>query len=297
MITVTKSFTFDAAHILTNHSGLCKNLHGHTYRVEVSVTEDPACPRDMVIDFKDLKSISEEIICSQFDHAFIYNTTSPGECEIASLIQKHAMRTVALPFRSTAENLAHFFFDELRARIPELSAVTVWETATNSATYRAPRPLNFAQPFLAGRIATCALHAALSPRFAMAFDFLQRPDLADLSAGRYDIDGSNVYASISNVELTPFGAIQHAEVHRDYIDIQAPLDGPETYGILDLAGANLGPYDEEHDIAFGDRATHPLTLNPGDYVIFMPKNGAHAPCKTLAAEKLPRKKLVIKIRA
>ena len=38
MLTVTKSIKFDAAHVLTNHQGLCKNLHGHTYRVEVSVT-------------------------------------------------------------------------------------------------------------------------------------------------------------------------------------------------------------------------------------------------------------------
>ena len=55
MITVTKTVRFDAAHVLTNHAGLCKNLHGHTYRVDIGVTQAADDARDMVIDFKDLK--------------------------------------------------------------------------------------------------------------------------------------------------------------------------------------------------------------------------------------------------
>ena len=48
MITVTKTVKFDAAHVLTNHQGLCKNLHGHTYRVDVSVAQAEDDDRDMV---------------------------------------------------------------------------------------------------------------------------------------------------------------------------------------------------------------------------------------------------------
>ena len=136
MTTVTKSVKFDAAHILTNHNGLCKNLHGHTYRVEISVSQDGGDGSDMVIDFKDLKRIATEVICERFDHAFIYNTASEGEREIASVVEKHAMRTVALPFRSTAENLAQYVYGELEERIPGLSAVRVWETADSCAEYR-----------------------------------------------------------------------------------------------------------------------------------------------------------------
>ena len=136
MITVTKTIRFDAAHILTNHQGLCKNLHGHTYRVDVSVTQDDGDTRDMVIDFKDLKRIASEVVCERFDHAFIYNTESAGEREIAAVVEKNGMRTVAIPFRSTAENLARMFFGELKARIPGLSAVKVWETADSCAEYR-----------------------------------------------------------------------------------------------------------------------------------------------------------------
>ena len=135
MITVTKTVRFDAAHVLSNHQGLCKNLHGHTYRVDVSVARQDADEDGMVIDFKDLKRIATEVVCDRFDHAFIYSTSSPGEREIASVVEKHGMRTVAIPFRSTAENLAKMFFADLKARIPALSAVKVWETADSCAEY------------------------------------------------------------------------------------------------------------------------------------------------------------------
>lgn len=134
MTTVTKTVKFDAAHVLTNHAGLCKNLHGHTYRVDISVAQTDAS-RDMVIDFKDLKTIATEVICDRFDHAFVYNTTSEGEREIAAVVEKHGMRVVALPFRSTAENLAKYFYEELESRIVGLAAVRVWETADSSAEY------------------------------------------------------------------------------------------------------------------------------------------------------------------
>jgi len=137
MTTVTKTVRFDAAHVLTNHKGLCKNLHGHTYRVDVSVSGEEGGTDDMVIDFKDLKRIATEVICDRFDHAFIYSTASEGEREIASVVEKHGMRTVAIPFRSTAENLARLFFDELLPRIPGLSSVRVWETADSCAEYSA----------------------------------------------------------------------------------------------------------------------------------------------------------------
>ena len=136
MITVTKTVKFDAAHVLTNHQGLCKNLHGHTYRVDISVTQAEDDASDMVIDFKHLKKIATEIICDRFDHAFVYNTKSEGETEIAAVVERYGMRTVALPFRSTAENMARMFFEELKARISGVSSVKVWETADSCAEYR-----------------------------------------------------------------------------------------------------------------------------------------------------------------
>ena len=137
MVTVTKTVKFDAAHVLTNHQGLCKNLHGHTYRVDVSATGNGSS--DMVIDFKELKALATDVICSRFDHAFIYNTASVGECEIAAVVEKNGMRTAAIPFRSTAENLAMYLYEELSPKMPanaHLASVRVWETADSCAEYR-----------------------------------------------------------------------------------------------------------------------------------------------------------------
>ena len=135
MITVTKTIKFDAAHVLTNHQGLCKNLHGHTYRVDVSVAQAEGDASDMVMDFKDLKRVATEVVCERFDHAFIYNTESEGEREIASVVERHGMRTAPIPFRSTAENLARLFYVELKKRIPGVASVKVWETQDSCAEY------------------------------------------------------------------------------------------------------------------------------------------------------------------
>ena len=135
MLKVTKTVRFDAAHILTNHQGLCKNLHGHTYRVDVTVAQPPDDARDMVIDFKDLKCACEELILDHCDHAFLYDETSAGESEIAAVLRKNGMRVVALPYRSTAENLSRHFFGVLKPRIAGLAAVKVWETPDSAAEY------------------------------------------------------------------------------------------------------------------------------------------------------------------
>ena len=134
MMKITKTFSFDMAHMLDHHDGKCKNLHGHTYRVIVEVAED-ADSEDMVIDFKDLKQVIRDVIVDRFDHAFLYDETSESECEIAAVIAKHGMRSVGLPFRSTAENLARYFFHELATRVNVVS-VKVYETPESCAEYR-----------------------------------------------------------------------------------------------------------------------------------------------------------------
>ena len=137
MLTITKSVKFDAAHVLTNHNGLCKNRHGLTYRVDVVVRQADNDSSDMVMDFKDVKNICEEVVLSKFDHAFIYDETSIGESEIAAVVVKNGMRAAALPFRSTAENLAKWIFGALKLRIKCLHAVRVYETADSCAEYSA----------------------------------------------------------------------------------------------------------------------------------------------------------------
>jgi len=149
--------------------------------------------------------------------------------------------------------------------------------------------------FVTGKISDSDRYVRLHPRFKKAFDFLKRDDLAALPVGRYEIEKDNCWAMVQNCELTPFGAIQRPEVHRDFIDIQAPLDGPETFGLAETGGKLFQPFDEKKDIGFSDLVTRPLTLQPGEFVIFFPVVGGHAPCKTLGSATM-RKKLVIKVR-
>ena len=135
MLTVSKECRFDAAHVLGDHRGLCRNLHGHTYRVVVEVAET-ADAGDMVMDFKDLKQVLREVISDRFDHALLYyEKGGAAERELAEVAIRHGMRCVGLPFRSTAENLARYFFQELAVRVRVVS-VRVYETPESCATYQ-----------------------------------------------------------------------------------------------------------------------------------------------------------------
>lgn len=137
MLIVTKTVSFDAAHLLTGHGGQCKNLHGHTYKVVVELGGNtPGQPDDMVMDFKELKAVLQEEIVASCDHAFLYDTTSEVEADIAKTLEKHGLRTYPLKYRSTSENLARHFFEKIAARGLPVTAVSISETPESCATYR-----------------------------------------------------------------------------------------------------------------------------------------------------------------
>jgi 6-pyruvoyltetrahydropterin/6-carboxytetrahydropterin synthase len=107
---VTKIFTFDAAHYLPGYNGKCRNLHGHTYRLEVT------CQRSylvngMAVDFSVLKDTVDELIISKLDHSFLNDV---------------------LLFDPTAENMANWILNELRPYLPVYS-VKLYETPTSYA--------------------------------------------------------------------------------------------------------------------------------------------------------------------
>lgn len=140
MLIVTKTVSFDAAHLLTGHGGQCKNLHGHTYKVVVELGNTPPLPGqpdDMVMDFKELKAVLQEEVVTPCDHTFLYDTTSAVETDIAKTLEKHGLRTYALSYRSTSENLAKHFFEKIAGRGLPVTAVSVSETPESCATYRA----------------------------------------------------------------------------------------------------------------------------------------------------------------
>ncbi|WKV12959.1 6-carboxytetrahydropterin synthase QueD [Marivirga harenae] len=71
MISITKEFSFEAAHRLSNHPAACKHIHGHSYRLFVTVSAQEIQEDDMIIDFKELKQIVDEKVLKTFDHALV----------------------------------------------------------------------------------------------------------------------------------------------------------------------------------------------------------------------------------
>jgi 6-pyruvoyltetrahydropterin/6-carboxytetrahydropterin synthase len=145
-VTVVKEFTWDMAHMLAGHEGLCKNLHGHTYRMQVEVSRldgdlvvENGNSQGMVVDFKILKDLVKGKIIKPLDHAFMYwkESTDEVEHEIARLLKKNGKKVVEVSYRPTAEEMALNFFDELSKEMEacslELCSIKIWETPTSFA--------------------------------------------------------------------------------------------------------------------------------------------------------------------
>ncbi|MDO6354838.1 6-carboxytetrahydropterin synthase QueD [Caloramator sp. CAR-1] len=140
-ITVTKEFTFDCAHMLSNHEGICSNLHGHTYKLEVTASSElikEGSSQGMVVDFGDLKSIVKELIVDKFDHSFIFwEGGSEAEKEIARVVEGYGMRIVKFKERPTAENMALFIIKTLNEYLKDspikIVKVRLFETPTSFA--------------------------------------------------------------------------------------------------------------------------------------------------------------------
>ena len=153
-----------------------------------------------------------------------------------------------------------------------------------------------AEPHIVAKIEDCARYESLNPHFGKAFEFLRRSDLAELKPGRYEIDGDNCLAIVADATLTPLAGAK-VEAHRKYIDIQAPITGSETFGLFAMDEAHRAlPFDEKADCVLFDVETIPATIRPGEFAIFFPPNGAHAPGHSSDGERTIRK-LVIKVKA
>ncbi len=135
MYSVKTSAAFDSAHFLKGYGGKCANLHGHTWKIEVTASDELiTCgeKRGMVLDFSDLKK-SVRGIASRFDHTLIYESGSLRGETIAAL-SAEGFSLTEIPFRPTAESFAKYFFDELSKTLP-VKSVMVYETPENCAVY------------------------------------------------------------------------------------------------------------------------------------------------------------------
>ena len=144
MIEITKEFTFDMAHMLENHPGKCKNLHGHTYKLKISATSIFDNNYDMVVDFADLKNFVNTLVVDKMDHAFAYKKTTTDVCEkaIAEILEQNGRKTIAFDFRPTAERMAEHIYKSLNfacvmeSKTYRISKVELFETPTSYATYK-----------------------------------------------------------------------------------------------------------------------------------------------------------------
>lgn len=138
MFKIAKEFSFDMAHMLDGHDGKCKNLHGHTYTLQVEIAgelhTDGAKSR-MVMDYSDLKAVVKQHILDKMDHAFIYDSTSEKECKVATLLQSLDSKTFGIPARTTAEQMAKYIFDTLTTEGLPVSLIRLWETPTSYCEY------------------------------------------------------------------------------------------------------------------------------------------------------------------
>ncbi|ORF36104.1 6-carboxytetrahydropterin synthase QueD [Snodgrassella alvi] len=138
MFKIAKEFQFDACHMLDGHQGKCHNLHGHTYRLIVEVSDQlhqQGSSKEMVMDFSDIKKIINQHIISQLDHAYLYDETNSNECKIAALLRQMERKVFAFPSRTTAESMSRFIFNKLTAHLP-VSKITLWETPTSYCEYQ-----------------------------------------------------------------------------------------------------------------------------------------------------------------
>jgi len=143
-IRVTKSFGFETGHALYGHDGLCKNIHGHSYKLFVTVIgtpiQDDNNPKNgMVIDFKDLKRIVKTEIVDVFDHATVFNNNSP-HAELANILSDHNHKVIQVDYQPTSEKMVICFAHRIAARLPshiKLHNVRLHETATAYAEWYA----------------------------------------------------------------------------------------------------------------------------------------------------------------
>ncbi|HAN77846.1 MAG TPA: 6-carboxytetrahydropterin synthase QueD [Bacteroidales bacterium] len=140
-IRVTKEFNFEMAHALWNYDGVCKNIHGHSYKLFVTVTgmplDNPNNPKHgMVIDFGDLKRIVNELIISRFDHAVVFSDLAPVES--LKSVKQMFDRIEVVNYQPTCENLLIDIIKKLKMELPAnvtLFSAKLHETGTSFAEW------------------------------------------------------------------------------------------------------------------------------------------------------------------
>ncbi len=136
-IRITKMYDFEMAHVLKDYDGPCRNIHGHSYKLFVTVvgtpiTDGSSPKKGMVMDFKDLKAIVKKHIVDRFDHALV--VSSETDPEMVESMKRHMDKLIVVGYQPTSENLVIDFAKIIRSHLPEnvgLHNLRLWETSTS----------------------------------------------------------------------------------------------------------------------------------------------------------------------
>jgi 6-pyruvoyltetrahydropterin/6-carboxytetrahydropterin synthase len=143
-IRITKQFSFETGHALYGYDGKCRNVHGHSYKLSVTVIGQPITDTShvklgMVIDFTDLKKIVKEEIVDKFDHSTVFNKNTP-HIELARELTNRGHSVILADYQPTSENMVIDFSAKIIARLPKnikLHSLRLQETETSFAEWYA----------------------------------------------------------------------------------------------------------------------------------------------------------------
>lgn len=141
-IRITKQFTFETAHALYGYDGKCKNIHGHSYKLDVTVIGAPIedinhVKCGMVIDFGDLKNIVKSEVVDVWDHAIILNQNTP-HIELADYLIEKGNHVVLVNYQPTSEKMIEDFAQRISSKLPDnlkLHSLKLRETETAFAEW------------------------------------------------------------------------------------------------------------------------------------------------------------------
>lgn len=141
-IRITKKFDFETGHALHGYDGKCKNVHGHSYKLFVTVIGSPITDvnhvkNGMVIDFTDLKLIVKSEIEDVFDHATVFNKNTP-HVELAEELLKRGHNVILVDYQPTSEMMILDFAEKIKSRLPEniqLHSLKLQETESSHAEW------------------------------------------------------------------------------------------------------------------------------------------------------------------
>lgn len=141
-IRITKQFAFETGHALYGYDGKCKNVHGHSYKLSVTVIGIPITDKShvkfgMVIDFSDLKKIVKEEVVDVFDHATVFNKNTP-HIELAKELTDRGHNVLLVGYQPTSEMMVIDFAEKIASRLPKnikLHSLKLQETDSSYAEW------------------------------------------------------------------------------------------------------------------------------------------------------------------